>query len=220
MTTHSFDVLVQHHPKRVELLAPLLASVPRAQVVADPDPTGYPSPWRTYRECLLQPIQTTHRVVLQDDVEVCRNFEAVIEKVIAARPLNPVALFVGGQPRTAIEAMGHACAHEETFAEYPSDTWLAAVAVLWPTDVIEKIVAWVDKQRWPVEFRADDEILGRAARAYQIPLLATVPSLVEHPDVVESVTGRNRHMRGVNTDRVAWCFADKVGIDPLELDWR
>lgn len=220
MGGYSFDVLVQHHPRRAELIAPLLAAVPVASVVADPDPDAYRSPWRTYRECLSRPMTATHRVVLQDDVTVCRNFLPALDLVIAARPDNPIVLFVGGHPLPMVERMQNACAADRTFADWPTDSWVAAVAVIWPVRTVAPVVEWVDAQRWPVEFSADDEILGRATRALGIPVVATVPSLVQHPDMVESVTGRRRAAYGENLDRVAWCFADDAGCDPLELDWR
>lgn len=220
MGGYSYDVLIQHHPRRAELIAPLLAAVPVAEVVADPEPDAYRSPWRTYQACLEQPLSTTHRVVLQDDVTVCRNFLPALDLVIAARPENPIVLFVGGQPRSMVERLQHACARDEMFADWPNDVWVAAVAVVWPAETIEPILSYVAAQRWPVEFSADDEILYRATSGCGIQVIATVPSLVQHPDMVESVVGRRRAAFGENPDRVAWCFADDAGCDPLDLDWR
>lgn len=216
----SIDVCIQHHPRRAGLIEPLLASIPGARVISDPDPDGYPSPWRTYRTALEQPIETTHRLVIQDDAVVCRNFPAALALAVAARPENPIVLFVAGQPRMAIDAMASACHRDETFADWPPDTWVAAVAVVWPVATIDPILRYVEKQNYPVKFRADDEILGRATRALGIKVVATVPSLVQHPDVVESVVAHRRAAGGLNTDRVAWCFADDAGCDPLDLEWR
>lgn len=215
----SIDVCIQHHPKRADLLPALLADLPTARVISDPEPNGYPSPWRTYRTCLEEPIETTHRAILQDDVKLCRNFGAALERVVQARPENPIVLFVGGQPREAVLRLSKACEAGSPFASLPRHQWVPAVAVVWPTSAIPSMLDFVAAQNWPVEFRADDEILGRATRAIGIEVVATIPSLVEHPDVVESVVARRRAMGGLNTDRVAWCFADDADVDPLDVEW-
>lgn len=211
------DVCIQHHPRRADLLPPLLAQLPAARVISDPDPANpIPSPWRTYRACLEQPVESSHRLILQDDVTVCRYFLQAIEVVTAACPDNIVALFAGSQAYMGVHVMQQACQRGQPFANWPPGLWVPVVAALWPTAVIERVLAWVDKQRYKPHFRADDEIIGRAASALRIPVLATVPSLVEHPDEVPSLKRVGKDHRK-SPDRSAWCY---IGDDnPLEIAW-
>jgi hypothetical protein len=92
-----------------------------------------------------------------------------------------------------------------------------AVALVWPVTLIDPVLEWADRQTWPRHFRADDEIIGQAMTALGTRVLATVPSLVEHPDDQPSLVGHRPPLKGLNLDRVAVCFIDG---DPLELDWQ
>lgn len=157
--------------------------------------------------------------MIQDDAELCRSFDLVVPRVARARPDAIVALYVGGIPRTSRDAIFSACERDQPFAILNPGSLLPTVALLWPTSVIASVLAWVDVQRWPPKFTADDEILGRAARALGIPVVATVPSLVQHPDVVPSVSGnRWRSMAGRNPNRVAACFIHP-DCDPMAIEW-
>lgn len=199
-------------------MAEALAERVGGEVVFDPDPLGYPSPWRTYRHALtLTPENASHRVVIQDDAHVCVNFTEALEHVVAARPDSPIVLFVAGHPKEHVRVLMRACDRDEPFAVLPPDQWVPAVAVIWPVGVIRPILDWVDEQDYPVQFRADDEILGRATRALSIPILCTVPSLVEHPDITPSIMGKYRSKAGEDPNRVAACFIDG---DPLDIDWH
>lgn len=217
--TVSLDVCVQHHPSRADLLPALLRALPASRVVADPEPTGYRSAWRTYQACLEQPVETSHRLVVQDDALPCRDFVTVVERAIEARPENPLVLFAANTPAVLVEVMEYACETGRGFAPLPAGCWVPAVAVVWPTGLIPGILDYVAAQNWPRVFTADDEILGRASRALGARVLVTVPSLVQHPDVAPSVVSRRREMRGLDLGRVAWCFADDAGVDPLAINW-
>lgn len=210
---------IQAHPKRAALATELANSIHPCDVVYDPEPLASPNAWRCYRRALeLTPAGATHRVVIQDDAIVCRHFTQVIPRVVAARPDKMVALFVAGMPHQSRMRVYWACDREEPFADLSWDQWVPAVAVVWPVAVIAPVLEFVDAQRWPASFTADDEIIGRATRSLGIEVLATVPSLVEHPDDVDSLAGNWAPMSGRNPDRVAACFIHP-DTDPLEIDW-
>lgn len=213
-------VHVQAHPSRAEMAEALQAQIPGSRIVYDPCPANErPSAWRTYRACLEQvPHDATHLLIVQDDALLCRDFAEVLPRVAAARPNHIVCLFVAGVPQIAANAIMRACAADLPFADIMVTGWMPAVATMWPRSEIAPSLAYVDAQRWPDNFTADDEIIGRCARALSIPVVATVPSLVEHPDEVQSIAGQWRPMAGKNLRRVAACFiADDC--DPLAIDW-
>lgn len=208
--------MIQAHPARTEA-AGALAVECGGRVVFDPEPHGYPSPWRTYRACLESADPAvSHLAVLQDDCEPCVHLALGAAVVASKRPGSLVSLFVGGNPRTASQALLRACRGNERFCVLPPGRWVPAVALLWPVELIAPVVAWVDEQHYPETFRADDEIIGRATTALGLPVLATVPSLVEHPDDLPSLIRPARWARGRDPGRSAVCFIDG---DPLDLDW-
>lgn len=220
--TPRIAVAVQTHPTREEMARALAARIPGAEIVLDPAPTEYRSPWRTYRHALERQLasnnRATHLLVIQDDTEICRNFWGGLHKVVAARPFDLISLFVGGAPYNSRDAVWAACDRDETFALLPTAQWVPAIAVVWPTPVIGPALDWAAAQRWPPRFTADDEIIGRIKTALGLQAWATVPNLVEHPDVVPSLVGKMRAMAGKNLDRVSCCFPE--GLDPLTIDWK
>ncbi len=212
------EIAVQHHPKRDDLLPALLASAPSARVVTDPEPTGFPSPWRCYRACLESAAAgTTHIACLQDDVTLTGNFEAGLDAAVRARPDSLLVLFHGGQPHENLPAIYRACDRGEAWIRPASWRWIPAVALVWPVRLIAPALEFVDEQNWPERFRADDEIIGRAMRHLAESPLVAVPSLVEHADMTPSLVGR-RAMQGRDPSRVAACFAGE-DCDATEIDW-
>lgn len=218
----TFQVYIQAHPKRREMAEALTASLEGSEIVYDPDPLGFPSPWRTYRTALERHIAREnppdHLLILQDDVTPCRNLLPAVSRVIAARPNHIVSLFVAHQPRVSRDAIWKACDADETFTVLPRGWWVPALALIWPTPLIAPALEFVDTQRWPPAFRADDEIIGHIARKFVLDIHATVPCLIEHLDVVPSVVGMRRAAGGQNLDRVSCCFIGND--DPLGIDWR
>lgn len=219
------SVAVQHHPKRDYLIEPLLAALgdPEPEVVAAPDPDGRPNPWREYRRALeTAPPKATHRLVFQDDAHPCRDFQKAARRAVAARPDALVVFCVLGAPRSWAARVTVAAGAGRSWAEldvHRLRTWLPVVAVSWPAALIEPALRWVDRQRWPHSFVADDEVVGRVANGMPLPVLATVPSLVEHPDDVPSSVGRRSPRAGLDPNRVAACFIDDEECDPLSIDW-
>lgn len=213
-------VRVQHHPKRAYLLPRLLDRLDQhAEIVTDPEPDDrLPSPWRTYRACLeLPPAGTTHLLVLQDDAIPCRNLVAACAQI--ARPW-PVCLFLGGAPvRTAREA-ARALLRGGRYVDVHRGEWVPVIAVLWPVEVAARFLEWADRPDVKLPGnphpRSDDAVVGKWARTQKERVVATVPSLVQHPDDEPSLIGR-RARAGRSAWRVAFSWIGEE--DPLALDW-
>lgn len=220
--TVRLSAAIQAHPSRTDLAEQLARQV-GADVVYDPDPDGYPSPWRTYRHALIcTPADATHRLVIQDDVEACTGFRAAAEAALAARPDAPVAFYVGGNFREHLSRIRSALQRGDPWVTFTNYRWAPAVALAWPAALIAPALAWADERaaadRWPVEFSADDEIIGRALRQLGQPIHATVPSLVQHHDLVASIV-RVDHARYAGRDpgrRAAVYIGDH---DPAAIAW-
>jgi hypothetical protein len=210
---------IQTHPKRADLAAALAASAGGpVDLAVDPEPTGVPSPWRTYRHALeTTPAWATHRLVVQDDVTACSGFLPAVAAAVAAQPSRLLAFFVGGRPREAARAVWEASEHGLPWAELQNHHWCPAVCLCWPVPLIEPLLAYVDAQNWPAAFRADDEIIGRFCRVSGERPLASAPSLVQHEDVVPSLIGTRAH-GGADLGRVAACWIGDC--DPAGIDWN
>lgn len=212
---------VQHHPDRADLARQLLAELddPAVRLVTDDGAdTEMRSPWRTYRRCLEEaPPSATHVVVLQDDVLPCRRFTQAARLCVAARPDPLISFYVGGNLRLGAERVRRAARDGHSWTDIPQFSWFPAVAVSWPTALIPEFLSYVDAQSWPEVFlRSDDQIIGRWLSRHHRTPVATVPSLIDHPDDVPSLIG-TRHRGGRDPGRVAVCWVGEC--DPAAVDW-
>lgn len=211
------SIAIQHHPARADLIPALLEAMPSAEVVTDPEPDHDRNPWRTYRECLERtPEWATHRLIVQDDARPCQQFEETVQRAVEAYPARPISLFHGGQPAESVPRLCRAYAAKRTWVEIHS-RWTPVVALVWPAEMIRPALEFVDTQRWPPAFQADDEIAGRCFSALGVAPLATVPSLVQHDDIELSLVGQ-RARGGDDLARVAMTWLDDDD-DPALLDF-
>lgn len=209
---------VQHHPKRAHLLPALLAALGGAEVVTDPDPNGRPNPWRCYEHALrLTPALATHVAVIQDDCVPAPGFRPALEAAVRARPDRLIVAFVGGAPFEHARALWRASDAGHQWAELDNFRWCPVVANVWPRRLIQPCLDAVAANGWARLFTADDEIIGQAVRYLGETALATVPSLVEHADVHESLVGR-RAMGGKDRGRVGACQPGP-DCDLAAIDW-
>lgn len=194
---------VQHHPARADQLPPLLERLAGLApvVVEDPDPTSrLRSPWRTYRQC-VQPITTSHLLVVQDDVIPCLDFAAAVHHVAQEKPDALVALCLPGSLGLVAKVATLQAAKGERYVSLDRGPWVPVIALLWPRALLEGFLQVCDD--WaranPKPQVSDDAIVGRFRRESKCEAFATVPSLVQHPDTVPSIvtgrpapTGRNK----------------------------
>lgn len=216
---------VQAHPSRAEIAETLARSL-RGKVVYDPEPDGTRCSWRSYRECLLAPLgAATHLAIVQDDARPCRGFLPAVRAAVAAQPDRVIALFVQGIPHWHRAAILDACANGRTWTTLANYIFCPTVALVWPARLLPDIVEFDGRMResgaWPAmpAFGADDEIVGRFLEAWGEWALATVPSLVEHPDEVPSIERRIVARAGADLGRIATCFVDDTDLEAADLDW-
>lgn len=204
---------IQHHPSRADLLYRSAELNP--EVVTDPEPTNaIRNPWRTYRTALERtPLDATHRVVIQDDAELCSDFRVSVEQAVASRPDNILCLFVPTTLRLGSRSLIEACTRDEPFCLLDHREWVPVVALAWPVHIIPPFLNWCDRKGFSIrKHRADDAIVGDFCRENQHWVYATVPSLVEHPDDVDSIIGTK-----TGVPRSATCFA---GENAHLIEWE
>ncbi len=156
-------------------------------------------------------------MILQDDIVPCTGFLDAARAAVAARPNRLLAFFVAGVPLTYARAVFESCARDWPWAVLTSGTWCPAIANVWPVEMVRSFLAYADTRPFPAHFTADDEIIGRYLTHSGQTALASVPSLVEHPDVTASMVGR-RALAGHDTGRIAACLIDD-DCDARLIDW-
>ncbi len=179
-----------------------------------------PSPWAGYKACLQKiPKNSTHLLVIQDDAYPCDNFAPALKAVAAAHPTYPVCLFLARLPREASARAEQAMRRNRTqrYVQLAWRNFMPVVAVLWPRQKAVEFLEWADQN--PIlpgqpEPRSDDAMAGVWKMRERQTVYATVPSLVEHPDMEPSLIGK-RASWGKDRNRCAAFFCE----DGTAYDW-
>lgn len=170
------DIKIMAHPSRRKNVEKILIalSLPEKTVSWDDRKYGGDAMY-TARKAWTQPIPDwcTHRLVLQDDIEVCDNFLEIAEKV-ADKYTNQIVSFF----------------HCERYSEnvrYVHTRMLWGCAVMIPANLVSSCWDYIEhipEQPWYRNaqdiLRHDDNCIVAWAVENQIPMINTVPSLVQH----------------------------------------
>jgi len=210
---------IQSHPSRRQIRQRLvdgLAGIPTEIVETATDP---PSPWYGYKECLKSVVEAdcTSALIIQDDAIVCRNIGPALQAISEVTDV-PVCLFM---PMVSVTRKPALLAAKEgkCFVEIVPRGFMPVVAVLWPKDKAMSFLKWSEKapqlqrrngQR--VEHRSDDAMAYLWMRSQREKALATIPSLVQHPDDVPSTIAKKPGGRTA----LLW---HEPPWDPMSVDW-
>lgn len=212
---------IQAHPRRVDLREDLISSLKGLRVRVSEHESDPPSPWKGYRTLLERALPKTregdHLLVLQDDCQVSLNFVPAIRHVTAANPDTPVVLFLAYLPRKSASNATRMRALRKSYVDMFVNDFCPVVGMLWPREKAQEFYEWTQvSSLGPADHnaRSDDAVVGAWMRRTRQHIRATVPSLVQHPDMVESLIGR-RHAYGKDRGRVALFFAE----DASEFDF-
>ncbi|WP_051854721.1 FkbM family methyltransferase [Streptomyces sp. NRRL B-1347] len=171
--------------------------------------------WDTGRRALLaHDPEATHHLVIQDDVQPCRDLLAGCTELLAHVPAgHPVALYMG-RTRTAPRfSMGHvveAAQRKAAFAAFEGPWW--GQAVILPTSTVPAVVAFGDTHPQITNY---DHRIAWYFNSIRMACYYTMPSLVEHrtgpenPSLLDHGNGEGR--------RAAWRIGD--GEAATGIDW-
>ncbi|MFJ5545580.1 hypothetical protein [Micromonospora chalcea] len=189
------SVTIMHHPARdvaldvlVEACRPL-----SARIVHDPAPDAARSPLRTAKVAWASIAEgATHHLVLQDDARVCDDFATHVVAAIARRPAHGIALYTDwSSPQNSFLCRLAAVAGSPWAALSPME-WIPALAFLLPADVAADLAAYLAPI--PDEVTDDDQMIARYCRERGVPMLATVPHLVDNRGLPTLIAGHGgRH---------------------------
>jgi nucleoside-diphosphate-sugar epimerase len=181
------------HPRRRERAEAMVAQAPAGmlEVVADPDPAGSPSAFRT---SLLGwssvPERSTHHMLLHDDLTLSRSFFVRAHRAVCARPDAALALFAFWNSRNAAAVRLGALAGARWVSA--AGEYVPTPALVLPRDVA---LSYVDYARDLGGTWADDVLMYRFLRAHRIPVHVAVPNLAQHDDLPSLVENDYQGLR-------------------------
>lgn len=185
------------------------------RIVDDPDPDSpYRSAWRTYRRC-LESIESDFTVILQDDTIACRGFRQAARAAMDARPGRLIAFYHSIYPPAMMPHFWSALDRCDPFFEFPLWRWTPTVALGWPRELAVDFLGWIDtaKKKLPKHWLTDDPLVGEWTTARKQPCVATVPSLVQHPDDCVTIVGSHNGKGDRRDTRMAACW---IGDTPVK----
>ena len=205
-------VRIQHHPSRVAHLQYLLTGLEGQQndfdfkIIESTEGT-----WDGCKKCLKSGLRSgcEYVLVLQDDILPCRDFLYTVQKIADRRPYYPITFFTNSPSQEFAETNNYRWVRLRV--------WFMAQAYLFPTNMIEDFFDWTEAHAKPE--LVDDERLALYVHKKNIPVLATVPSLVEHLGWrTTTIGGRNSKAYTMIARRVANSFIgfEKSGLD---INW-
>ncbi len=158
--------------------------------------------WPTYRRALEAACGTSHHLVLQDDLGLCRDFIGSVKEVIRARPVNLIQLYTNSRSVFTARLRG------ESWVEKASVT---GQAVIWPNELIGEFIEW-QSAHIASDFPWDDVrvsmwLIKTSKRAF-----ATAPSLTQHLGCGFSTLGLNGRSKVA-----AWYIG--ANKSALGIDW-
>jgi hypothetical protein len=92
----------------------------------------------------------------------------------------------------------------EPYADISGASTTPVVALAWPAEHIAPFLRYCGLSMWS-EQRGDDTVVAYFVKKNRLTVLATVPSLVEHPDVEPSLI-REQNFNGKSSIRKAAYF--------------
>lgn len=141
--------------------------------------------WNTDRAWLSYSPESTHHLVLEDDILFCEGFKEAVMDAIRARPNDCIVLFnTGARPnyKRAIK-LGYSWAGQEELY------WNQAVCM--PRSMIAKSQAWTNLHVKPYSTKLCDIKFSLYLFCNKLVCYYTIPCLVQHIGSFQSAMGHN-----------------------------
>lgn len=149
----------------------------------------------------LAPTEADFVCVLQDDLELCNNFTEIVSKCAES---FPTSIFSFYQPRLKWEDKS-----PETPYIRIMGSGMYGQAIMIPSKMIPLVFYWGD-ENFGADYKHDDTVIGFFASTNEIPVMATIPCIVQHLGHSESSLGYN------NKNKVSKVY--QKDIDTAQFD--
>lgn len=173
---YRFDIRIMAHPSRRDMVMRLLEQLGMGEeiVVWDDRESGGDAIY-TAEKAWRSPLSPgiTHRVVLQDDVIVSKNFLKICGDIINTVPDKPVSLFnmfVGDLPEYGHKTCCYFVTHE-----------MCGPGIVMPVKYIDNCWEWInERQEYGDYCPCDDIMITRYFETHGVTAYTTIPSIVQH----------------------------------------
>ena len=198
------SITIMGHPDRSDLIEKIKDKLddPRVNIALDTENLGC---WgNAKRAWEMADPNSTHHLVIQDDVMPCNNFIEGAEKALRFNPDKLVSFFSLYKIADKAEADNHSW--------FTSNKgWGQALCM--PSHWIPHYLEWCKENIQP-DYPSCDARFSAFAMANNLKVWNTNPSLVEHIEPNNSVMGNNPPI-----DRTARNLIDE-DKDPVDIDWE
>ena len=127
----------------------------------------------------------THRCLLQDDLEICDDFRNHLSEIISLFPNAILTLFCSRLSKRDLESK----ANFVYISGY--NTW--GPGNVFPKWMIPKMLEWRNKNI--PDHPYDDSLYWLFAKEFKIPIITTIPSLIQHLCPINSLLGYNNKLK-------------------------
>ncbi|MDX3638421.1 hypothetical protein [Streptomyces sp. MB09-02B] len=128
--------------------------------------------------------------MLQDDITVVPQFTESLAPTIRAKPDHAIAFYVNGNSPENSYLVRQAAVLGSSWVRLSLREWTPALALALPASQALELSRYLAE--FPDDFRDDDELITVFCRERKIPVVATVPHLLDHMDG-ESLAGNGSH---------------------------
>ena len=181
------DVRIMAHPSRREGVLRILndLGMDESIVVYDDRPHGG-NPFYTARKTWGFPLPSgaTHRLVLQDDAVLCKDFLQQVARAIEHFPDAVWSLWMKElTPK-----------HQKGSSPYVriSGGTVYGVGVVMPVHLIDEVFKWSTFVLGE-DYTHDDNAIGQYCKFHAIPIMTTIPGLIQHGAPTESIVNRTHN---------------------------
>ena len=183
----------------------------RVEVFLDNSGTPYDGLYNLYKT--LKKEKPTYVLIMHNDVLPVFNLIPTVERLIKIFPNEAITLFTNNKAASKEYAKGNRWLRQKI--------WYYTQAYIMPFAVMQDMFEWIEKNVKRDERMSDDERLAMYFYFNNLPVLTTVPSLVEHIGWSSTLVSYDRPLTDYlnNKDhRMASLFMG-VDQDPLKIDW-
>lgn len=115
----------------------------------------------------------THRIVLPDDVDICDNFVDICQKIIETHPNKVISLF-------PFDFMEKTDGVDKVETPYFIARHLTGAGIIMPIEYIEPCFKYIDSCSRFSDNSPDDEAIQSWLDMNNIPIITTIPAILQH----------------------------------------
>lgn len=168
--------------RREKFVLGMLNSLGMDESIVCYDEPGLPkTAMRNARRTWTKPTTHSHVCVLQDDLELCDNFVEIVNECAKQFPDRVFSFFNARlKPEDKLST---------PYMEVRG-SGMYGQAIMIPSSLISPLFFWVDEVYGP-EYPHDDTAIGFFCNVHSIPVMTTIPCLVQHLACSDSELGYN-----------------------------